>query len=394
MSNGGEKMALTEKGYKRETFEDVLSDLTLKAQELFGEDIDTSEQTPLGKILNILAYSRAKSNEEAELIYYSRFPNTAKDINLDRLCPFVGVTRNVATPSQYKVTVTGDEGTTIPLEFLVSTESGIEFWNTTEVTIAEGQTTCTIVVECVETGIIGNVLPEEITEIVNPEAGIDSVIGSEVVAEGKDEESDYELRERILEAGEGSGSCNESAIRASLLKVPTVTSASVIVNDTDTVDEYGNLPHSLVCYVAGGADYSQEIGEAIFASKPVGIKTNGTTIVEVVDNGGHVHEIKYNNMRSVTVYVRISISTNRYFEGESGVEKIKENIATKINSLGFGEDVILSALYGCIYSVTGVAKVENIELSTDGSTYTTNDIAITDLQCATCATITVTEVTE
>ena len=385
---------ITAKGYKRETFEDILSDYTLKAQELFGEDIDTSDQTPLGKIINIMAYARAKDHEEAELLYYSRFPNTAKDINLDRLCPFVGVTRNVATPAQYEVTVTGDSGTTIPLEFLVATESGIEFWNTTETTIEEGSTTCTIVVECTENGTFGNVPPEEITEIVNPEAGIDSVLGNQVVSVGKDEESDYELRERIVEAGEGGGSCNEASVIASLLKVPTVTSATVIVNDTDTTDEYGNLPHSIACYVAGGNDYSQEIGEAIFSSKPLGIKTNGTTTVNVIDSGGYTHEIKYNNMRSVTVYVKITITTNRYFKGEIGINEIKENIMNYINSLGFGEDVILSALYGYIYSVEGIAKVDSLQLSTDGTTYSNNDIAITDLQCATCTSVTVTEVTE
>lgn len=381
-------MALTEKGYKRETFEDVLSDLTLKAQELFGEDIDTSEQTPLGKIINIMAYSRAKANEEAELIYYSRFPNTASDINLDRLCPYVGITRNVATPAQYEVTVTGEAGTVIPLEFLVGTESGVQYWNTTEVTIAEGETTCNIVVECTENGTIGNVLVDEITEIINPEAGIDSVKGLAVVSVGTDEESDYELRERILEAGEGGGSCNESSIRASILKVPTVTSATVIVNDTDIEDEYGNLPRSIACYVAGGENYSYEIGEAIFASKPTGIKTNGTISVDVLDNGGHKHEIKYNNMRSITVYVQISITTNKYFEGEVGYEQIKENITNYINSLGFGEDVILSSLYGYIYSVSGVAKVDSLLMSTDGSTYTSDDIEITELQCANCTGIT------
>lgn len=381
-------MALTEKGYKRDTFEDVLFELTLKAQELFGEDIDTSDQTPLGKILSIMAYSRAKANEEAELIYYSRFPNTANDINLDRLCPYVGITRNVATPSQYEVTVTGEEGTTIPLEFLVGTESGVQFWNTTEVTIPEGESTCNIVVECTENGTIGNVLLSEITEIVNPEAGIDSVIGYSVVTLGTDEESDYELRERMLEAGEGGGSCNEASIRATILKVPTVTSTTVIVNDTDEVDEYGNLPRSIACYVAGGENYSYEIGEAIFASKPAGIKTNGTISVDVIDDGGYLHEIKYNNMRSINVYVQISITPNKFFEGDIGYEQIRENITSYINSLGFGETVILSSLYGYIYSVEGVGKVDSLLLSTDGSTYTDEDITITELQCANCIEVT------
>ena len=44
---------LTTQGYERPTYDDILDNLILKAQELFGEDIETNEQTPLGKFLRI-----------------------------------------------------------------------------------------------------------------------------------------------------------------------------------------------------------------------------------------------------------------------------------------------------------------------------------------------------
>lgn len=380
-------MAITETGYHRATFEEILSDLTSKAQDLFGEDIDVSEQTPLGKLLQIMAYVRGKDHEEAELIYYSRFPNTASGTNLDRLCPFVGLTRNVATPARFNVTVTGEAGTTIPVGFLVSTTSGVEYYNTVETTIAEGETTCSIIVECTEAGTIGNVAVKDITEIVNPEAGIASIIGESLVTAGTDEESDHELRQRITEAGEGGGSGNVAAIKAALLKVPTVYSATVIVNDSDTTDSMGNAPHSIACYVAGGDGYSQEIGEAIFDKKPVGIATNGKISVTVLDDGGYSHVVKYSTMQTVTVSVNIGVVTTTEFEGETGIDAIKNNVATYINSLGFGGDVILSALYGYIYSVKGVAKVTTLTLNGG-----TGDIDISDLQCANCISVTVTEV--
>lgn len=380
-------MAITETGYHRSTYEEILADLTANAKELFGEDIDVSDQTPLGKILSIMAYVRAKDHEDAELIYYSRFPNTANGLSLDRLCPFVGLSRNVATPAQYKVTVTGEEGTVIPYGFLVSTESDIEFYNTMETTIAEGETTCTITVECTEAGTIGNVAASEINEIVNPEAGIDSVIGTENVSIGTDEESDYELRNRITAAGEGGGTGNASSIRAALLKVPTVTSAYVYENETDETDSMGIPPHSLACYVAGGTNYSQQIGEAIFSTKAAGIATYGSIVVSVEDDGGFSHTVKYNTMEAVPISVEVSIVTTVEFEGESGLAKIKENITNYINGLSFGDDVILSQLYGYIYSVNGVAKVS--ALTINGGT---NDISISNLQYASCTAVNVAEV--
>ena len=379
-------MAITETGYHRSTFEEILSDLTLKAQELFGEDIDVSDQTPLGKLLHIMAYVRGKDHEEAELIYYSRFPNTASGTNLDRLCPFVGITRNVATPARYQVTVTGEEGTTIPVGFLVATESGIEYYNTVETTIAAGEKTCEITVECTQAGTIGNVTANSIIEIVNPEAGIDSVIGKSLVSTGEDEESDYDLRQRISKIGEGAGSCNVSAIRAALLKVPTVTSAVVIENDTDEVDEYGHPAHSVTCYISGGDGYSQQIAEAIFNTKATGIKANGAISVNVVDDGGFTHIIKYSTTENVAVEVAISFTATEDFETD-GIQKIQNNIMAYINNLGFGNDVVFSALYGHIYSVTGVAKVNSLTINGG-----TEDISISDLQCAQCDTVNVTEV--
>ena len=376
-------MAITETGYHRSTFEEILSDLTLKTQELFGEDIDVSEQTPLGKILQLMSYVRGKDHELAELIYYSRFPNTASGTNLDRLCPFFGITRNVATPARYEVEVTGDEGTTIPVGFLVSTESGIEYYNTTATTIATGDTTCKITVECTEAGIMGNVTASEIVEIVNPEAGIDSIIGTNIVMAGTDEESDNMLRQRMQIVGAGGGSGNEASIKAALLRVPTVTSATVIVNETD---------HSITCYVAGGENYSQEIAKAIFMTKPVGIKTNGDVSVTITDDGGFSHTINYDTLESISVTVAISISTTVDFEGEAGIVAIQKNVADYINNLGFGNDLILSALYGYIYSVTGIEKVTSLQLSTNGTTFTTDDISISNIQCAICNAVNVTEV--
>ena len=383
---------ITETGYRRLTYEEILSDLTLKAKELFGEDIDVSEQTPLGKIINIMAYVRAKDHEEAEKIFYSRYPNTATGIGLDRLTPFVALTRNAATPAQYKVTVTGDEGTTIPFGFLITTDSGIEFYNTKEETIAEGETTCVITVECTQAGIIGNVALDAITGIVNPVVGIDTVEGVSAVKLGTDEESDYDLRQRVIAAGMGAGSCNAASIRAAIMKVPTVSSAIVLVNDTNETDERGLLPHSIAAYVAGGDEYQQEIAEAIFKANAVGIKTNGSITKSVVDDGGYSHTVNFNTVTNIAVTVAVSISTTVDYEGTSGEDAIKKNIMDYINGLTIGDDVILSRLYVPVYSVNGVEKVNSLTVSTDGSTFTTNDIAITNLQCATCNAVNITEV--
>jgi len=385
-------MGLTEAGYIRKTYDEILDDKISKAKELFGEDIETDETTALGKYIRINAYDQAEAEETAENIYYSRFPNTASGTSLDRLCVFVGISRNPASAATFTVNVQGTAGATIPMGFLVGTESGINYYNTMAVTLNEsGKGVLTV--ECTETGEIGNVSYEEITQIVNPVAEVTSIAGASVVTLGTETESDYSLRKRFAQAREGLGSCNESAIRAALLRVATVTSAGVIVNDTDTTDTSGRPPHSFECYVSGGENYHAEIARTIFDKKPLGIKTFGSVTENVIDEGGYTHEIKFSHTSYIDVKVKISIKTNANYEGATSKEKIRSNITTYINGLGVGADVILSSLYGQIHAVSGVSEVTVLTLSTDGTTYTTNNVNVDEWEIARCVSVAITEVT-
>ena len=49
-------MPLTSKGFERLTYDEIVNKIIQKAKELFGEDIDTSELTPLGKFIRINAF--------------------------------------------------------------------------------------------------------------------------------------------------------------------------------------------------------------------------------------------------------------------------------------------------------------------------------------------------
>lgn len=384
-------MGLTETGYTRKTYDEILEDKIAKAKELFGEDIETEENTPLGKYIRINAFDQAELEETAEMIYYSAFPNTASGTSLDRLCPFVGISRNPASASQFKVTVEGTAGAEIPIGFLVGTESGITFYNTMTVTLDENGTG-EIIVECTETGEIGNVNYSEITQIINPDADITSVEGIAVETLGAEIESDYSLRKRFKMAREGAGSCNESAIRASLLRVPTVTSAGVIVNDTDTTDVMGRPPHSFECYISGGENYHAEIAQMIYEKKPLGIKTYGDISHTLTDEAGYEHEIKFSHTSYIDIRIKISVKTDVTYEGATSREKIADNITAYINGLGVGNPVILSSLYGQIHAVTGVTEVTALTISTNGSTYAATNIEVSDWEIARCIDVSVTEV--
>ena len=421
---------LSDKGFSRPTFNDILDAKISKAKELFGEDVDTSEFSNIGKFIRIDAYDLAKAYEDLELIYYARFPNTASGSSLDRLCVFARISRNPATAATHKVTIAGTEGKTIPAGFTVSIGTadedaitfrsvedvtlGIIYIETTDSAIDDEKTYYTksgdtytaisaptfvdidtyyeqitggvVTVKCVETGTIGNVGANAINTIVNPNADVTGIICSELLSYGDVEESDYELRKRFSQAIEGAGSANVNAIRAAILRVPTVISAGIIENDTNETDSKGRPPHSFECFVYGGENYEQEIGEAIFSKKPLGIKAVSTSTmpvsVDVLDDGGHTHTIKFSHTEDINVKINITIKKNNTFETD-GVQQIRTNLTDYINNLGVGAPVIISSLYGYIHAVTGVTEVTSLTVSIDGgSTYTTDNVSVNDWQVA------------
>lgn len=385
-------MGLTEQGYHRPTYDEILEDRISLAKNLFGEDIETDEKTPLGKFIRIGAYDLSKAYEDIENVYYARFPNTANGTSLDRLCVFAGITRNPATQALHDIRVYGEVGTVIGIGELVVSSGDITFYSANEYTIPEAGNV-TVVVECSEAGTIGNV--DTITDIVNPTAEIEKIeyIGMEQA--GLDEETDIELRKRFSVAVEGAGSTNENAIRAALLRVPNVKSAGIITNETDDTDSKGRPARSFECYVyTPGVDETEQeeidmqIAETIFDKAPIGIKTCTTSAKEsdkvektILDDGGYEHTIYFSRTEEIAVYVKMEIVTDAKFE-VNGDEQIKNAIVSYIDSLGVGADVVLSTLYGHIHSVAGVVAVTDLTLSTDGTDYSAESITINEWQAA------------
>ena len=375
-------MGLTEQGYHRPAYDEILATKIQKAKDLFGENIETDEKTPLGKFIRIGAYDLAKAYEDIENVYYARFPNSATGTSLDRLCVFAGITRNPATQAIHKIKVYGEAETVIGIGELVVSSGEITFYSANEYTIPTSGSV-EVEVECTEAGEIGNV--KSITEIVNPTAEISHIEYIGISEAGEDEEPDVELRKRFSAAVEGAGSSNINAIRAALLRVPTVTSVGIIVNDTDATKD-GRPARSFECYVYGGVGYEQDIAEAIFDKCPIGIKTCSTSenpvSVTLNDDGGHEHTIYFSHTETVAVYVSMKIVTDAKFEGDDGIKQVKNAITTYIDSLGVGADVVLSTLYGHIHSVVGVVEVKELKLSTNGTTYNAANITIGEYQVA------------
>ena len=371
-------MVLTEKGFKRPTYGELLAAQIHRAKQLWGEDIDTSEQSNLGKYIRINVYDLAECYELLEDIYYARFPNSARGQSLDRLCTFAGVVRDPATSAKIKVQFYGNAGAMIPAAFLVSGGGQTFYVNQDYVVGSDG--TAIAYLNCTEPGEAGNLSVGTELTIVNPNADLERVEFLEIAAYGQEAEKDTSLRLRFNKSVAGSGSATIDAIRGAISRVPLVDGVAVIENDTEETVA-GRPPNSFECYVLAPESQDQLIAEAIFSKKPLGIKSLGNVEVEVIDEGKKTHMVRFSRTVRKEIHLKVKILTNQYFESE-GINQIKENLMEYINNLANGESVYISSLYGYIHKVHGVVNVQSLTISDSGSEYVSGNIPIEDYEIA------------
>lgn len=374
-------MPISDKGYIRPTYEDLLEQRITLAEELFGEDIDTSDASALGKFIRLSVQDLSDAYEAQEILYYGRFPNTATGQNLDRLLPFAGITRNPPTRAEHEIKFTGTANHEIELGFLVGTAGSETFYLVNPVTLDESGVG-TGIVQCTELGTVGNVNLGAITEIINPDVDVLSIqhISIETVAE--DEETDADLRKRFAVAVEGSGSGTASAIRGAVMRVNGVKSCIIIANTGSDADSEGRPPQSFEVYVDAPETADQAVGEAIFSRKPLGIKAVGDTTVTVLDITSQEQSISFSHVAEVVLRIKLTVAKDTHFELD-GVEQIKTALISYIESLGAGEDVIFTRLYKSIFGVAGVVDVSELSISKDGGGYLTGNVSISSAQVAT-----------
>lgn len=371
-------MVLTEKGFLRPTYDELLDRQEQRAKKLFGEDIDTSSESILGKYLRINVDDLAECYELLEDIYYARFPDSARGQSLDRLCVFAGIVRNPATASKLQVCFYGNAGAVIPMGFLV-TGDGMDFYVTEDCTVGAGGSVETGAV-CTETGTSGNIDGSVRLEIKNPTADLDSVKLVEIREPGSAQESDTSLRRRFRKSVAGAGSGTINAIRSALFRVPLVEEVAILENDTEeTVD--GRPPGSFECYVCAPESQEQLIAEAIFSKKPLGIKTVGTIVKQVLDKGNKPHEIRFSKAAQKMICMKVLVYTNQYFEG-TGKTQIQDSLMDYVNNLEIGQTVYFSSLFGYIHQVNGVVEVRELSVSEDGTQFGMKNIEMEEYEIA------------
>lgn len=224
-----------------------------------------------------------------------------------------------------------------------------------------------------------------IDTIVNPVAGLTAVSNLAAGTEGRDVETDAELRVRITSAIQGAATVE--AIRTRLLDEVTGVSTVTVIDNREDITVGGLPPHSFKAIVQGGDD--QEIANKIWEVGPAGIETEGTTTKTVVDSMGKSQTIKFS--RPTSQYAHVKATLTLYSEeslGSGAEDAIEASLLAFGNAFVIGEDMLWQRFLGPIFAATpGIESiVMDLDITPnpgDSPSYVTDtDVAIADDELA------------
>ena len=373
-----EEWGVTERGFRRPTYVELLNAIEYKARELFGQRAVLTVRSPLGIFLRIFAWMLNILFALMEDVYNSRFVDTAVGASLYNLGRAIGLSLLPAQKASGYVTFSGAVGTAIPSGFLVKTVAGYQYAVLVAGRIgADG--TVILPVQAVGTGADYNADAGTVKEIVNPLDGVSSCTNASAMTGGRWRESDEEFRDRYYKSVDFAGGVNADAIAGEILQnVEGVYSAICYENDTDEVDALGLPPHSFEVVAYGGLD--EEVAKAIFRRKAGGIQTYGGKTIPVVALNGQSYDIHFSRPATVPIYIKVydlETDTNFPWDGES---RIKAALISFIGGdvqggLPIGTDVLYMALPGAILSVPGVVDF-SLSIGTSAAALAVKNIVI------------------
>ncbi len=349
---------------------EIVDNLTVAFQKIYGEDINVDSNSPDGQLINIFAQMLEDYYEQLTQVNASFDPDQAIGSVLDQRCSLNGIQRKAGTYTYVDIDVVADRNLTlagldqnsVEDSYTVSDSEGNQFVLTTTANLTAG--TSNLRFRAVNIGNV-EVLPNTITTPVTIVLGVTSVNNATGASEqGTNEETDAELRERRKRAVSISNQGYVDGLIAALENITDVTKVAVYQNRTATTDSDSIPGHSIWVVVAGGTN--AEIGQVMDNKVAGGVGMKGAQSVNVTQADGAVATYYFDRPTAQTLYVSLDITPL------NNQVVVYDDIRSALTKMSFepNKTVDSSAIICYIKSLQ-----ENIALtcqvSTDGTTWGT-----------------------
>ena len=387
----------------------VLSDVQDEWREVFGADLSVAPETPQGRIIEMIARQR--------IFTLQMVAATSNMLNLEKAYGFVlddigalfQIQRKSAESTKTIVTMSGVNGTEIPVGTKLRSDDGYIFVNKDVATIGtpDDQGTYTtpgyvnVWFYAEETGAIP-VDQGSITTIVTSVTGLETVINNANAEIGTEQESDEEFRRRIKESLNINSTSVLSAIRSAVANVDGVIQVKAYENPTETpsvLNDIFNIPAHGVAIIV---DYNEtdlvnepvayNIAGAIYKKKTLGAAyiTNQTeagaaylkTIGYLDENDGEGHTVVFAKPIDHAVACTINVY-RRDYSGEDLEDAIKNAVASflsgenpEVDSVGIGEILSPFEIAAAVSSTIPDIFISSVTIGNVGSAQSTNVITL------------------
>ena len=325
------------------------------------EDLDTSESTPQGRLIEAETVARKRTIENMAQLANTFNPDQSYGIFLDSLGALFGIERIGATATRVTCTLSGTANTIIPEGSQVKDTSGNIYSLENSATIgAGGSVTADFL--CTEKGAI-ECGAGTVTQIVTAVSGWNSVNNSSAGQTGLAGESDTEFRQQFA-TRQYQGKGLIQSIKSAILEVEGVKSCVVINNPNSTTKSIQNerlmeetppdtsrnitMPaHSIYICVDGGKE--QDVAKAIYDTRSLGCayasSNNGTIVGEdteaetvyfdnLTDDGGGYKVPIY-----VEIYVKTGSTSDLSNNIKSAIQAYANNEIPSVDGLKLGVNV-------------------------------------------------------
>lgn len=340
-----------------------------------GEAIDFSSASPDGQFSQLLATIGTVHRELLTSVYNATDPSKCDGAQQDSKYQLNYLTRkggsyttqNIVVTATKTVTLQGLDGSyndNTSTAFTVSDDAGNMWLLEDTTTIYEGNTS--LVFRAQEEGAVTPTIGTitKMVTIVDGIIAVNNVVG--YTSLGVEQESNYAYRiRRDSSTGNQSGN-NTDTILGQILALDGVNNCVVWINDTNTTDATGTLPHYLWVIVDGGAN--TEIADIIYSNKG-GCGTRGNITVPINTISAQTLDIKFDRPNVIPLYIKFDLYLLTELS-EMNIPGIKNYIGENLK-YEISEDAetskITEVCANAILTSGGKAYALNVEISTGGS---------------------------
>lgn len=366
---------ITAAGLQVKTNTEIIADIITALQSIYGSDINVSQNSPDGQLVNIFAQSATDQRELLVALYNSFSVNNAFGIQLDQRVALNGLVRRPGTFTLQNVTITVDRALTLAgldaaigdpegVGYTIADDAGNQFILATT-HVFSGGGSASLAFRAKNIGQV-ETSPNTITNQVTVILGVTAVNNPTVATSiGVNEESDAELKIRHAKSFFLAATAPADSIEAYLLTVAGVTDAFVAENDT-AAPANGVAAFSIWCIVQGGTDAA--VGTAIYRKKTLGCGMTGDDKSYVVTRpNGTSFTAVWDIPIDETLYVRFSILPRfggATFDNTAIKTALVAALQYKLNQSPNIGDVVVAML-----TIAPQGILTDVQVSIDGSSW-------------------------